>query len=192
MSKKNSITAMALGIASLVLGINGWETLGILAVAGLVCAIISFNFQKKAAEEGAENGFTKAAKITSIIGLIFSILGLVGGLICVLGQSLTDMYKAFGLEQKTASLSSSVTLIFRSALLTALGLYEKLAKHAGAGTLVPITGFANSVAAPALEFKTEGWVLGLGAKIFIISGPVILYGTLASVAYGLIYYFFLR
>ena len=115
-----------------------------------------------------------------------------GGLICVLGQSLTDMYKAFGLEQKTASLSSSVTLIFLSALLTALGLYEKLAKHAGAGTLVPITGFANSVAAPALEFKTEGWVLGLGAKIFIISGPVILYGTLASVVYGLIYYFFLR
>ncbi len=82
MSKKNSITAMALGIASLVLGINGWETLGILAVAGLVCAILSFNFQKKAAEEGAENGFTKAAKITSIIGLIFSILGIVGGIIC--------------------------------------------------------------------------------------------------------------
>ena len=82
MSKKFGITAMALGIASLVLGINGWETLGILAVAGLVCAIISFNFQKKAAEEGAENGFTKAAKITSIIGLIFSILGIVGGIIC--------------------------------------------------------------------------------------------------------------
>lgn len=112
-----------------------------------------------------------------------------GGLICVLGQSLTDMYKAFGLEQKSASLACSVTLIFLSAFLTALGWYEKLAKHAGAGTLVPITGFANSVAAPALEFKTEGWVLGLGAKIFIISGPVILYGTLASVVCGLIYYF---
>lgn len=112
-----------------------------------------------------------------------------GGLICVLGQSLLDMYLAFGLEQKTASLSVSVTLIFLSALFTALGWYEKLAKHAGAGTLVPITGFANSVAAPALEFKTEGYVLGLGAKIFIISGPVILYGTLASVVYGLVYYF---
>lgn len=112
-----------------------------------------------------------------------------GGLICVLGQSLLDMYLAFGLEQKTASLSVSVTLIFLSALFTALGWYEKLAKHAGAGTLVPITGFANSVAAPALEFKTEGFVLGLGAKIFIISGPVILYGTLASVVYGLVYYF---
>ena len=112
-----------------------------------------------------------------------------GGLICVLGQSLTDMYKAFGLEQKSASLACSVTLIFLSAFHTALGWYEKLAKHAGAGTLVPITGFANSVAAPALEFKTEGWILGLGAKIFIISGPVILYGTLASVVCGLIYYF---
>lgn len=115
-----------------------------------------------------------------------------GGLICVLGQSLLDMYKSFGLEQKTASLAVSVTLIFLSAFFTALGWYEKLAKHAGAGTLVPITGFANSVAAPALEFKTEGWILGLGAKIFIISGPVILYGTLASVAYGLIYFFFVK
>lgn len=115
-----------------------------------------------------------------------------GGLICVLGQSLLDMYKSFGLEQKTASLAVSVTLIFLSAFFTALGWYEKLAKHAGAGTLVPITGFANSVAAPALEFKTEGWILGLGAKIFIISGPVILYGTLASVAYGFIYFFFIK
>ena len=83
-------------------------------------------------------------------------------------------------------------LIFLSALLTGLGWYDRIAKHAGAGTLVPITGFANSVAAPALEFKTEGYILGLGAKIFIISGPVILYGTLASVLYGLIYYLFLR
>ena len=87
---------------------------------------------------------------------------------------------------------ASITLIFLSALLTGLGWYDRIAKHAGAGTLVPITGFANSVAAPALEFKTEGYILGLGAKIFIISGPVILYGTLASVLYGLIYYLFLR
>ena len=82
MSKKNSITAMALGIASLVLGVNGWETFAVCGVAGLVCAIISFNFQKKAAEEGAVNGFTKAAKVTSIIGLILSIIGIVGGIIC--------------------------------------------------------------------------------------------------------------
>ena len=89
-------------------------------------------------------------------------------------------------------MATSITLILISAILTGFGLYDKIAKHGGAGTLVPITGFANSVVAPAIEFKTEGLVLGLGAKIFIISGPVILYGTLASVIYGLIYYLFLR
>ena len=117
---------------------------------------------------------------------------LFGGLICVIGQSLMDMYLYLGLSKDNASMSVSITLILLSALLTGLGWYDRIAKHAGAGTLVPITGFANSVAAPALEFKTEGYILGLGAKIFIISGPVILYGTLASVLYGLIYYLFLR
>ena len=117
---------------------------------------------------------------------------LFGGLICVIGQSLMDMYLYLGLSKDNASMSVSITLIFLSALLTGLGWDDRIAKHAGAGTLVPITGFANSVAAPALEFKTEGYILGLGAKIFIISGPVILYGTLASVLYGLIYYLFLR
>ncbi|RGH34112.1 SpoVA/SpoVAEb family sporulation membrane protein [Ruminococcus sp. AM47-2BH] len=117
---------------------------------------------------------------------------LFGGLICVIGQSLMDMCLYLGLSKDNASMSVSITLIFLSALLTGLGWYDRIAKHAGAGTLVPITGFANSVAAPALEFKTEGYILGLGAKIFIISGPVILYGTLASVLYGLIYYLFLR
>ena len=117
---------------------------------------------------------------------------IIGGLICMAGQGLTALYSGAGLSEKAASAATSITLIFISALLTGLGLYEKLAKHAGAGTLVPITGFANSVCAPALEFKTEGYVPGVGAKIFIISGPVILYGTLASIAYGLIYYFFLR
>lgn len=115
---------------------------------------------------------------------------IIGGLICLAGQGILDLYKYFGLDEKTASLSVSITLIFLSALTTSLGWYEKLAKHAGAGTLVPITGFANAVAAPAIEFKTEGLITGLGAKIFIISGPVILYGTLASVIYGIIYYFF--
>ncbi|WP_298486632.1 SpoVA/SpoVAEb family sporulation membrane protein [uncultured Ruminococcus sp.] len=117
---------------------------------------------------------------------------LFGGLICAIGQSLMNMYLYFGLSKDNASMSVSVTLVFLSALFTGLGWYDRIAKHAGAGTLVPITGFANSVAAPALEFKTEGYILGLGAKIFIISGPVILYGTLASVVYGLIYYLFLR
>ena len=112
-----------------------------------------------------------------------------GGLICVLGQGMLDLYKYAGLDRKTASMSVSLTLIFLSALTTSLGWYEKFAKQAGAGALVPITGFANAVAAPAVEFKTEGLITGVGAKIFIICGPVILYGTLASVVYAVIYYF---
>lgn len=112
----------------------------------------------------------------------------IGGLICMLGEYLITLYGQLGLDEKLSSAAASVTLVFLSALLTGLGLYSKLAKHAGAGTLVPITGFANSVVAPAVEFKAEGFILGLGAKIFIISGPVILYGTLASVVYGLIYW----
>lgn len=117
---------------------------------------------------------------------------LIGGLICCIGQAINNLYSANGFDTKTAATWTSITLVFISVLLTGLGLYEKLAKHGGAGTLVPITGFANAVSSPALEFKTEGFVLGLGAKIFIISGPVILYGTAASVIYGLIYYFFLK
>ncbi len=112
----------------------------------------------------------------------------IGGLICTLGEFLRKTFENAGLENENASLATSVTLIFLSALFTGLGLYSKLAKHGGAGTLVPITGFANSVVAPAVEFKSEGFILGLGAKIFIISGPVILYGTLASVLYGIIYW----
>ncbi|MGN1090275.1 MAG: stage V sporulation protein AC [Huintestinicola sp.] len=116
----------------------------------------------------------------------------VGGGICVIGQALTDMYSYMGFDDKTAAAWCTVTLVFLSALLTGLGIYEKLAKYGGAGTLVPVTGFANAVSSPAVEFKSEGFVLGLGAKIFIIAGPVILYGTAASVIYGLIYYFFLK
>ena len=115
----------------------------------------------------------------------------IGGAICMLGEFFLNMFQRYGLDAKTAGAWTSIILIFLSALLTGLGLYEKMAKHGGAGTLVPITGFANAVVSPALEFKTEGFILGLGAKIFIISGPVILYGTVASVIYGLIYYYFL-
>ena len=116
----------------------------------------------------------------------------IGGLICVIGQALTDFYSYLGFDDRTSAAWGTVTLVFLSALLTGLGVYEKIAKHGGAGTLVPVTGFANAVASPAVEFKSEGYILGLGAKIFIIAGPVILYGTAASVLYGLIYYFFLR
>lgn len=116
----------------------------------------------------------------------------IGGIICCIGQGLTDLYSRAGFDDKTAAAWTSITLVFLSALLTGLGVYEKIAKHGGAGTLVPITGFANAVASPALEFKAEGFVLGVGAKIFAIAGPVILYGTAASVLYGIIYYLFLR
>lgn len=116
----------------------------------------------------------------------------IGGLICCVGQFFLNLYLSLGLPDKTAAACTTASLVFLSALLTGLGLYEKLAKHGGAGTLVPVTGFANAVVSPALEFKSEGYVLGLGAKIFIIAGPVILYGTAASVLYGLIYYFFLK
>ena len=116
----------------------------------------------------------------------------IGGLICVIGQALTDFYSYLGFDDRTSAAWCTVTLVFLSALLTGLGVYEKIAKHGGAGTLVPVTGFANAVASPAVEFKSEGFILGLGAKTFIIAGPVILYGTAASVLYGLIYYFLLR
>ena len=111
---------------------------------------------------------------------------LIGGSICLLGQALTEIYSRLGLEEKDAGTAVSITLILLSVLLTAAGIYDRIAKHGGAGTLVPITGFANAVAAPAVEFKTEGFVTGVGVKIFTIAGPVILYGTLASVAAGLI------
>ena len=113
---------------------------------------------------------------------------LVGGLICLLGQVLVNLYTQWGLEKQDASTASSMTLVALSALLTGLSLYDNIAKHAGAGTLVPITGFANSIAAPAVEFKTEGFVLGVGANMFKIAGPVIVYGTVASVIYGIVYW----
>ena len=112
----------------------------------------------------------------------------VGGGICVLGQALKNLYLALGAGEDPAGLLTSGTLIFLSALLTGLGLYDDLAKYGGAGTLVPITGFANAVAAPAIEFKTEGWVTGLAVKMFTIAGPVIVWGTLAAVLYGVIYW----
>lgn len=111
----------------------------------------------------------------------------VGGAICTFAQGLTDFYgSALGYDLKDARCLTSLTLIFIAALLTALSLYDNIAKFAGAGTLVPITGFANSVAAPAIEFRSEGLILGLGAKTFAIAGPVIVYGTACSILYGLI------
>jgi len=113
---------------------------------------------------------------------------IVGGAICTLGQLFHDFYVQMGLTEKESGTLVSVTLIFLTALLTGLGVFDNIAKVGGAGTLVPITGFANSVVSPAIDNKAEGMILGLGAKIFIIAGPVILYGTLASVVYGVIYW----
>ena len=113
---------------------------------------------------------------------------LIGGAICALGQAIMNGYMALGLEKEQAGTAMSMTLVVLSALLTGLSLYDNIAKYAGAGTLVPITGFANAVAAPAVEFKTEGMILGTAAKMFTIAGPVIVYGVSASVIYGFIYW----
>ena len=112
----------------------------------------------------------------------------IGGLICTLGQAIMNGYSALGLEKMDASCATSMTLVAIAALLTGLSIYDDIAKRAGAGTLVPITGFSNAVSAPAIEFKTEGFILGVGAKIFTIAGPVIVYGISASVVYGIIYW----
>ena len=113
---------------------------------------------------------------------------IVGGAICVIGQLLNELYTAFDLPEKVVKMAVPVSIIFLAALLTGFGLFDKIARRAGAGTLVPITGFANAVVSPAIEFKNEGFILGVGAKIFTIAGPVILYGTAAGVVYGLIYW----
>ena len=114
---------------------------------------------------------------------------LVGGLICVLGQAIQDSWSATGLNKEAAGTATSCTLVFLSALLTGLNLYNKLARFGGAGTLVPITGFANAVVSPAIDFKSEGFVTGMAAKMFTVAGPVIVFGTLASVVYGVILMF---
>ena len=112
----------------------------------------------------------------------------IGGLICAIGQLFINLYIACGMEKQDATGAASMTLVVIAALLTGLSVFDDIAKHAGAGTMVPITGFANSIAAPAIEFKTEGFILGTAAKMFTIAGPVIVYGVSASVVYGLIYW----
>lgn len=111
---------------------------------------------------------------------------IIGGLICTAGQGLLNLYKSAGLEADEAGAAVSMTLIFAAALLTGLGLFDKLAKRAGAGTLVPITGFANAMVSPALEFKSEGFITGTGAKLFTVAGPVLVFGISASILYGIV------
>ena len=107
-----------------------------------------------------------------------------GGIICTIGQMIFDIILNFGVDEISASSFTSITMVFLGALLTGLGIYNKIAKFAGAGTLVPITGFANAIVSPAMEFKTEGYIMGLGAKMFIIAGPVLVYGITTSVICG--------
>ena len=113
-----------------------------------------------------------------------------GGIICVIGEAFFDLYTWLGIDETAVNTLVPVTLVVIAALLTGIGVYDRIAKHSGAGTIVPITGFSNAVVSPALDNKSEGMIMGLGAKIFIIAGPVILYGELASVIYGVIYYIY--
>jgi len=115
---------------------------------------------------------------------------LIGGLICIIGQFITNFFTARGLARDTVSAITSILLILGAIILTALGWYDNIGKRAGAGTVVPITGFANSIASPAIEFKTEGLVMGLGAKMFIIAGPVLVYGISSSIIVGFLYFIF--
>ena len=112
----------------------------------------------------------------------------IGGAICALGQGIQELWTAAGLDKESAGTATSVSLVFLSVLLTGLNLYNKIGRFGGAGTLVPITGFANAVSAPAIDFKAEGIVTGMAAKMFVVAGPVIVFGTVASVVYGVIYW----
>ena len=147
-------------------------------------------FTKK--EQKEFRNYSKSHAPKSNLFLDCTIAFVVGGLICVLGQGIFELLKAVGINEENAKLYTPISLIFLSCLFTGIGLYDKLAKYAGAGTLVPITGFANAVASPAIDSKAEGYVLGVGAKMFTIAGPVIVYGSVASFLWGIIYYFILQ
>lgn len=135
-------------------------------------------------------GMSKSASPNTPLGKNMMFAFLIGGLICTLGQFFVELYTMAGLDKDMAAGTASVTLVFLSTLFTGLNLYDNLAKYGGAGTLVPITGFANAMSAPALEFKSEGLILGVGVKMFSIAGPVVVYGLVASVLYGLVLYLF--
>ncbi|MBE6563857.1 MAG: SpoVA/SpoVAEb family sporulation membrane protein [Ruminococcaceae bacterium] len=141
------------------------------------------NIDKSSYQKFAE-GRAKRSKLLPDCAKAF----VVGGSICTFGQGLLDLYRFWGASEAHAKMLVSVTIVFIAVLLTSFGIFDNIARFAGAGTLVPISGFANAVVSPALDTKAEGWVLGVGAKIFTIAGPVLLYGTLASVLYGVYYY----
>ncbi len=115
---------------------------------------------------------------------------LIGGLICTIGQVILNIYKSYGLSDDVSAGATSLTLIFVGGFLTGINVYDKIAKYGGAGTIVPITGFANSIVSPAMEFKSEGYVMGMAAKMFVVAGPVLVFGTVSSIIYGLIIFLF--
>jgi len=127
----------------------------------------------------------KAPKPNYIKNCIWAFM--VGGLICTLGQAISNTFVNFGLDKKSVASATAIVLVFLGAFLTGLGIYDKIGKRAGAGSIVPITGFANSIVSPAMEFKREGYVFGVAAKMFIIAGPVLVYGFGSSILVGLIY-----
>lgn len=140
----------------------------------------------------SENQYDSIVKRNSPNSTLFKDMCLafiIGGLFCVLGQLISFWIEGFGLGKETTASLTSSAMIFVGALLTGIGVYDDIAKFAGGGSLVPITGFANSIISPAIEYKSEGYILGVGAKMFIIAGPVLVYGISASVIYGIIYYF---
>ena len=129
---------------------------------------------------------TQAPKSSIVKDCIIAFI--VGGFICIIGQIIKDIAISYGLDEKIAGTICSIILIFLAALLTALKIYQKIGKVAGAGSIVPITGFSNSIASPAIEYKAEGPVLGIGANMFKVAGPVLVYGIGSSIIYGFIYY----
>ena len=148
-----------------------------------ICRIFLRNRQKK-----EYNEYVKKITPTHSLPLNMAKAFVTGGVICVIGQGILNFFKGSGLDSEAAGSAASLCLVLLSVVLTGLNVYQKLAKFGGAGTLVPITGFANSVAAPAIEYKKEGQVFGIGCKIFTIAGPVILYGILSSWVLGVIYW----
>lgn len=141
------------------------------------------NIDKKSYKKYAEAKAAKSKLLPNCLRAFW-----VGGAICTFSQLIKDIYMMAGIDKENASTLVSVTIIFIAICLTAVGIFDNIGRYAGAGTLVPICGFANSVVSPALDTKSEGWVLGVGAKIFTIAGPVLLYSILASVIYGVILY----
>lgn len=139
--------------------------------------------KKQEYQEYVKHRAKKSPLVKDVLRAFFS-----GGLVCVLGQIFMDIYLRLGIDEKTASTLASISIIFIAVLLTGLGIFDNIAKFAGAGTAVPISGFANSISSQAIDSKSEGYILGVGAKIFTIAGPVILYGILSGAIYGVIYY----